>query len=398
MHSPGQVVLDVGEPVGERESQLGDGVGARLGHVVAGDRHRIEVPDVPVDEVLLDVAHHSHRELHSEDAGVLGLVLFEDVGLDGPPNHRQGVALDVVVHVGWEHLVAGHPEEHQAESVVSRGELTVVAGPGAVPIDLGDLRLHSVAETVGPDVLLALLVDRRVEEEGQHHGGRTVDRHRHRCLGVAQVEPGVQLLGIVHRGHRHSRVPHLPIDVGPFVGILPVQGDRVEGGGEPGEAHPFRQVVEPAVGPLRRSLPGEHPGGVLGGAPQRVDSGRVGETARQVLLQQPPETVTPPREPGESDLGYPGVGEGFVPERNPDLPAPYVIDELLPRVFGDHSLPPLQFAPRLRVEGCRSFGHPGPQLTHHLRRALRGFQLLQRPLEAVPAIRGFHLPVDPRVV
>jgi hypothetical protein len=34
-----------------------------------------------VDEILLDVAHHAQGELGREDAGVLRLILLEDVGL-----------------------------------------------------------------------------------------------------------------------------------------------------------------------------------------------------------------------------------------------------------------------------------------------------------------------------
>ena len=81
VHAAGEVGLDVGEPVGEGERELADGVRPGLGDVVAGDRHRVEVADLVVDEPLLDVGHHPQRELGGEDAGVLPLVLLEDVGL-----------------------------------------------------------------------------------------------------------------------------------------------------------------------------------------------------------------------------------------------------------------------------------------------------------------------------
>ena len=81
VHAAGKVGLDVGEAVGERERQLADRVGPGLGDVVAGDRHRVEVPHLVIDEVLLDVAHAPQREIRREDAGVLALVLLEDVGL-----------------------------------------------------------------------------------------------------------------------------------------------------------------------------------------------------------------------------------------------------------------------------------------------------------------------------
>ena len=91
VHAPGQVRLDVGEPVGQRERQLADGVRARLGDVVAGDRHRVEVAHLVLDEPLGDVGHHPERELGGEDAGVLALVLLEDVGLHRAPHGAQHV-------------------------------------------------------------------------------------------------------------------------------------------------------------------------------------------------------------------------------------------------------------------------------------------------------------------
>ncbi len=81
MHAAREVGLDEGEAVGEREGELRDRVGAGLRDVVARDRHRVEVLHLAIDEVLLDVAHYLERELGREDAGVLALVLFQDVGL-----------------------------------------------------------------------------------------------------------------------------------------------------------------------------------------------------------------------------------------------------------------------------------------------------------------------------
>ena len=83
-HPAREVVLDDREAVRERERELGDRVRPGLGDVVAADRDAVEVAHPVVDEVLLDVAHHLHRELGREDARVLGLVLLEDVGLHRP--------------------------------------------------------------------------------------------------------------------------------------------------------------------------------------------------------------------------------------------------------------------------------------------------------------------------
>src|SRR3546814_9448341 len=52
---------------------------------------RSEVPDLVLDEPLLDVGHHPQAELGGEQAGVLTLVLLEDVCLHGAADVGQGV-------------------------------------------------------------------------------------------------------------------------------------------------------------------------------------------------------------------------------------------------------------------------------------------------------------------
>jgi hypothetical protein len=81
-HAAGQVVLQVGEPVGQGEGQLADGVGPGFGDVVAGDGYRVEIAHIVFDEIGLDVTHHLEGEIDGEDAGVLPLVFLEDVGLN----------------------------------------------------------------------------------------------------------------------------------------------------------------------------------------------------------------------------------------------------------------------------------------------------------------------------
>ncbi len=89
--------------------------------MIAADRHRVEVSHVLGDEVLLDVSHHPQRELGGEDAGVLGLVFFQDVGLDRPSHPGKGLRLDPLVDLGGEHLVAGDTEKTEAQPVVALG-------------------------------------------------------------------------------------------------------------------------------------------------------------------------------------------------------------------------------------------------------------------------------------
>jgi hypothetical protein len=95
VHAPRQVILHKGEAVRQGKGQLADGIGPRLGDVVAGNRDAVEVAHAVINEVLLDVAHQPQGEFGGEDAGVLRLVFFEDVGLDRATHVGQHPLLDL---------------------------------------------------------------------------------------------------------------------------------------------------------------------------------------------------------------------------------------------------------------------------------------------------------------
>jgi hypothetical protein len=126
LHAAREVVLDDGEAVAQGEGELADRVRAGFGDVITADRHRVEVAHLVVDEVLLDVAHHAQREFGAEDAGVLRLVLFEDVGLHGAAHVLQGELLDARVGFRIDQFVAGDAEQAEAEAFVTLGQIAVV--------------------------------------------------------------------------------------------------------------------------------------------------------------------------------------------------------------------------------------------------------------------------------
>ena len=152
VHAARQIVFDVGEAVGKRESELRYRIGPGFGNVIAGNRHRVEVLHLVMDEVFLNVAHHLQCEFGGEDAGVLPLILFQNVRLHRAAHGRQGPFADFLGFV--------------------LGRLAAVVLP-----ELGHL-----------------LVDGSIEKHRQNDRRRAVDGHRDRCCRGEQVEAVVEHL------------------------------------------------------------------------------------------------------------------------------------------------------------------------------------------------------------
>ena len=261
-HAARQIGLNEGEAVGQRERQLADRVGAGFGDVIAADAHRIEVANLVAHEELGDITHHLEAELDREDAGVLALVFFEDVGLHRAAHLRQGVSAD--------------------------------------RCGLGGARLAAVFE---PE-LVELLVDGGVHEHRKHRGRRAVDGHADRGGGVAQVEARIQHLHVVERGDAHARVADLAVDVGAHIGIVAVKRDRIEGGRQPLGRQPFADQLEAPVGAKRITFAGEHACRILALALEGEGAGGVRKRARHVVKQQPLEQLAVAFVAGQRHLAH----------------------------------------------------------------------------------------------
>ena len=197
-----------------------------------------------VDEPLLNIAHAPQGELGGKNAGVLALILLEDVGL-----HR-------ATHIGQY--------------------------PGA---QLGCLLLAGLAPVFVAEAIHAL-VNGGVEEHRQDGGRWTVDRHRHRRRRITQVESGVEHLHVVKRRDRDSGRADLAVDVRLLVGVAAVERDGVECRGQAGRRLSRGQQVEALVGALRVALTREHASGCLTLALEREYTRREGKVPRQVLFAQ----------------------------------------------------------------------------------------------------------------
>ena len=79
--------------------------------MIAGDRNRVKVPYMMIDEIFLDITHHLQGKIGGENAGVLGLVLFQDIGLNGSPHFADGFSPDLFINSGRKNLVAGDAQQ-----------------------------------------------------------------------------------------------------------------------------------------------------------------------------------------------------------------------------------------------------------------------------------------------
>ncbi len=277
MHAPRQVGFHESEAVTQGEGQLADGVGPGLGNVVAADGHTVEVAHVVVHKVLGNVAHHFQAELGAEDAGVLALIFFQDVGLYG------------AAHVGQ------HPL-----------------------LDLGGFCFGGLAAVVGLE-LVQVLVDGRVHEHGQNAGRGAVDGHADAGGGAAQVKPAVQHLHVVQRGHVHAAVADLAVNVGAQVGVVAVQRDRVERGGQALGGHALAHQLEAAVGAEGVTFAREHAGGVFALALEGEGACGVGVTAGHVVQHQPLQNFAVVFVLRQAHLADGGAAQTFGGERSADF-------------------------------------------------------------------------------
>ena len=291
------------------------------------------------------------REVGREDAGVLGLILLEDVGLHRAADARERLRLDPLVGLAVDHLVAGDAEQPEAEPVVAFGQRLAIAGPRAVGEHRLDPPLGRVPLPDRAQVLLDLLIDRGVHEEREDDRRRAVDRHRDRGRRRAEIESRVEPLRVVDGGDRDARVADLAVDVGPRMGILAVQRDRVERGREAHGGLAGREVVEAAVRLLGRALAREHPDRVLARAAIRVDAGRVRVRARQVLGLEEAQLVAPAGEARRRDLGDAQPAQRVAVVVAGDRPAAHVVGV---RLRGDPLDPRRELPERLDGLGCRA--------------------------------------------
>jgi hypothetical protein len=151
-----------------------------------------------------------------ENAGVLSLVLFQNVGL-----HR-------AAHLG-----------HRA-----RGDLFSFLGG----------REAALAFFEG----LGGLIDGRIEIKREQHRRGTVDGHRHGSRGVTKVEPGVELLCVLESADAYAALSDFAVNVGPALGILAVKRDTVEGRRKALRSFAGAQKVKALIGARRRAFSGEH--------------------------------------------------------------------------------------------------------------------------------------------
>ena len=199
LHAPTQVILDQRKTVGQRKRELADRIRARLGNVITGNRHAIEIAYAVVDKIGLHVAHHAHRKLGRKNTGILRLVLLEDIGLNRTPRFSQRLGLELFISAGIDQLIATDPQQAETEAIVPAWQLTGVYRSLPVRVKPVYFFLRLLEQTVLTQISFDVLIDRGIHEHRQQHRRRTVDRHRDRSCGRQQVNAGIQLFHIVQR-------------------------------------------------------------------------------------------------------------------------------------------------------------------------------------------------------
>ncbi len=282
--------------------------------MVAGDGDGIEIPHLPLDEVLLHVSHHAQREFGGEDTGVLRLILFQDVRLYRATHGLQRLGLDARIDLGLEDLVGGYAQEREPGAVMSLWQLALVGWLrtttlGRAPMQRLDLPLGFAPTSLGLQIALSPLIDGGVHEHRQQHGRGTVDGHGHRGRRQTQIEARIELFQVVERGDRYSRVTRAAVNVRSRVRILSIKSGRVECRRQARRAVIAGDVMEAAVRPFRRTLPGKHASWVLLLTPVRINAAGVGIRSRQILRQNEVKNLAPVTKLRHGELRHPLVRE-----------------------------------------------------------------------------------------
>ena len=137
--------------------------------------------------------------------------------------------------------------------------------------------------------------------------------------GCAQIEAAVEHLHVVQRGDAHARVAHLAVDVRAWIGVVAVQRDRIEGGGQALGRHAFAEQLEALVGAEGVAFAGEHAGRVFAFALEGEGAGGVGVAAGHVVEHQPLQDFAVVLVLRQGHLADHGAREGFGGQRGADF-------------------------------------------------------------------------------
>ena len=135
-----------------------------------------------LDEVLLNITHHAHGEFGREDAGVLSLILLENIGLHRAADLAQCVGLDAGVGVGIHQLITADAQQREPRAIVPLRQFTPIDRDVLSGLHLGRAQRANTRFGAGPVNALAqmpldTLVDNSVHEHRQNDRCRPVDGH-----------------------------------------------------------------------------------------------------------------------------------------------------------------------------------------------------------------------------
>ena len=224
IHAACEVVLNNRKPIRQRKCELADRIRTCLRDVIAADGNAVVIADIVIDEELLHVTHHLHRKLRRENAGILRLVLLQDIGLHRAPNARQRIRPDARVSFRVDNEFSGYAKQTKAQSIAAIRQVAFINRSLAAFEVLIDLLLRRFPATRFTKVLLNLLVNCGIHEKRQNHRRGTVDRHGNRGCRRAEIETGIKFLHVINGCNRNTRVADFSIDIRTFVRVFAIQG------------------------------------------------------------------------------------------------------------------------------------------------------------------------------
>ncbi len=289
VHASAQVILHIGETIGQCERQLRNRIGTSFGNVVATYGNAVKITNGAFNEGLLNISHQAQCKFRRENARILSLVFFKYVRLHRSTNLSKGFGFELFIDVSWQHFIASASEDHEAKAIVSFGQFTLVLWTLHAlrfPLGMQDF-FYIIFHPVFENVFLATLICCGIEEKGEQNGSGPIDCHGNTGSRITKIKSTVELFRIINGANAHAAVADFSKDIRTSSGITSIKSDTIKCRGKPLCRHPVRDIVKALVCALGSSFTRKHPSRIFSFSFEWINAGRIWKVTREILLQRP---------------------------------------------------------------------------------------------------------------